>query len=272
MKYLQNLHTHTIFCDGKDTPEEMILAALEKGFDSLGFSGHSYMDFSQDFSMSLAGTEQYKQEISVLKEKYAGQIEIYCGMEVELFSEVELTGYDYLIGSAHYFKIDGAYIGFDRDAVGAKSAIDTYFDGDGLRYAKAYYEMLATLPQHGDFDILGHFDLITKHSEKFDFFDPEAPQYLQYAFDAIEALRGKVPLFEVNTGAIARGYRTTPYPSIPILKRLLECGFLPVISSDCHDRNKLDCAFDDCVELLETCGVKDRYVLTAGGFQPVGLR
>lgn len=42
MKHLQNLHTHTIYCDGKDTPEEMILAACEKGFTSLGFSGHSF--------------------------------------------------------------------------------------------------------------------------------------------------------------------------------------------------------------------------------------
>ena len=27
-----NYHTHTVFCDGKNTPEEIILAAIEKGF------------------------------------------------------------------------------------------------------------------------------------------------------------------------------------------------------------------------------------------------
>ena len=32
MKNLQNLHTHTTFGDGKDTPEEMVVEAINKGF------------------------------------------------------------------------------------------------------------------------------------------------------------------------------------------------------------------------------------------------
>ena len=42
MTYLQNLHTHTTYCDGRDTPVEMIESAIAQGFDSIGFSGHSY--------------------------------------------------------------------------------------------------------------------------------------------------------------------------------------------------------------------------------------
>lgn len=40
---LQNLLTHTTYCDGKDTIGEMILAACEKGFQSIGFSSHCFM-------------------------------------------------------------------------------------------------------------------------------------------------------------------------------------------------------------------------------------
>ena len=29
-----DLHTHTVFCDGKNTPEEMVLSAIEKGLDT----------------------------------------------------------------------------------------------------------------------------------------------------------------------------------------------------------------------------------------------
>ena len=36
-----NYHTHTVWCDGKDTPESMIKAAIGKGFDVIGFSSHS---------------------------------------------------------------------------------------------------------------------------------------------------------------------------------------------------------------------------------------
>ena len=49
-----NFHTHTTFCDGKDTPEQMVLAAIQKGFSALGFSGHAYFVLDEEISMSEA--------------------------------------------------------------------------------------------------------------------------------------------------------------------------------------------------------------------------
>ena len=74
MTHLQNLHTHTTYCDGRDTPVEMIESAIAQGFDSLGFSGHSFTFYSQAIPMSTEGTEEYKKEITALKEKYADKI------------------------------------------------------------------------------------------------------------------------------------------------------------------------------------------------------
>lgn len=271
MKYLQNLHTHTAYCDGKDTPEEMLRYAMEKGFESIGFSGHSYMFYSPGHSMSLAGTEDYKREITALKEQYAGEIGVYLGLEFDLFSVVDLTGYDYLIGSVHYLKLGDSYVGFDRGAEEVRRIIDTHFGGDGLAFAKEYYRLLATLPDYGAFDVLGHIDLITKNCEKTFLFDPASKEYLSAAFEAIDALTGRIPFFEVNTGAIARGYRTTPYPSIPIMKELKRRGWGAVISSDCHDGRFLDCAFEQARQLLAECGFTERYTLTDSGFTSVAL-
>ena len=36
-----DIHVHTTYCDGKNSAEETVLAALEKNFVSIGFSGHS---------------------------------------------------------------------------------------------------------------------------------------------------------------------------------------------------------------------------------------
>ncbi len=271
MTELQNLHTHTTFCDGKDTPEEIILEALDKGFSHIGFSIHSYMWFSNLARMTPQSMIDYKAEVNTLKEKYAGQIGVFCGIEAEMLSENDWSGYDYIIGSSHYFKIDGDYVGFDRNAQTVENVINNYFGGDGLKYAKMYYENLSQLPSYVNADILGHFDLISKH-RKMNFFDENSKEYLKCAFDAIDALSGKIPFFEVNTGAIARGYRETPYPSVPLTKRLLEKGFLPVISSDCHDKHYLDCAFELAADLLEECGAKERYILTENGFKAVKLR
>ena len=64
MQNLQNLHTHSTFCDGFDTPEEMVNIAIEKGFDSIGFSGHSYMQYSKNYSMSLENTKEYITDVN----------------------------------------------------------------------------------------------------------------------------------------------------------------------------------------------------------------
>ncbi|MBQ8868165.1 MAG: histidinol-phosphatase [Oscillospiraceae bacterium] len=271
MLYKQNLHQHSSFDDGKDTPEEVVLAAIEKGFDSIGFSGHSYMHWVDGISMTLEGTEQYKKEIARLKEKYSDKIKVFCGLEVEMLSEVELSGYDYLIGSVHYLKMDDEIVGIDRSKEVVQGVIDSYFGGDGLKCAGKYYEQMAELYKYGDFDIIGHFDLIAKHNETANFFDEQSKEYQSLALGAIEALRGKIPFFEVNTGGISRGYRKNPYPNEFIVKVFRDMGFGAVISSDCHDKNYLDIAFKESEELLKSCGYNEIYVLTENGFDPTKI-
>ena len=272
MNTLQNIHTHTIYCDGTDTPEQMIQAAIGKGFGGIGFSGHSYMFYSPEHSMSIDGTEAYKNEITALKEKYKGQIDVFLGLEFDQYSEVDLSGYDYLIGALHYLKIGDEFVGFDRCAQEVSGIIERYFDGNGMDFAKEYYRQLATLADHGKFDIIGHFDLITKNIEKINCFDIDSEKYLKYAITSMEALRGKIPFFEVNTGAISRGYRTTPYPAKNLIKKFREMGFGAIIPSDCHNAKYLDCAFSDAHILLSECGFREHYVLTDSGFKAVGLK
>ena len=143
------------------------------------------------------------------------------------------------------------------------------FGGDGLAFAKKYYEKLCELPEYGKFDILGHFDLITKNIEKAKLFDTASAEYKKAAISAIDALSGKIPFFEVNTGAISRGYRTSPYPTLDLIKEFRARGWGAVISSDCHDGRFLDCAFEDARELLIAAGYKEKYILTSGGFKAV---
>ena len=189
-----------------------------------------------------------------------------------MLGDDDLGGWEYVIGSVHYLEKDGGIVSFDRDAQTVERAINEHFGGNGMAYAKCYYEHLARLPQYGKFDFLGHFDLITKHAETHNFFDLDSREYLSYATDAMDALKGKIDLFEVNTGAISRGYRTTPYPMMNLLRELKERGFGAIISSDCHDARELDCHFSECAEMLEACGFKEKYVLKSGGFTAVGLK
>lgn len=269
--YKQNLHTHTSFGDGADTPEEVIKEAINKGFNSIGFSGHSYMYYAPDHSMSMEGTELYKADVLSLKEKYKDKFEIYCGLEVDMYSEIDLSGYDYLLGAVHYLKMGDKIVGIDRSEEVVRSVINEYFDGDGMSYAREYYRSLAMLPDYGDFDIAAHFDLITKHSDNVKFFDESSKDYHNLSVEVAEVLSKKIPFFEVNTGAMARGYRKTPYPTIALLKEFKRMGWRAVIASDCHDKKMLDYGFETATELLKLAGFREQYILTAEGFKPVSL-
>ncbi len=272
MKNKQNLHTHTSYSDGKDSPEELIVEAINRGFDAIGFSEHSFNEFSTyPFQMSIEQTDTYKKEISMLKNKYKGIIDVFCGLEYEMLSRIPTDDFDYLIGSVHYLNCDGEFLGFDIDLQKTLNYVNENFSGDGLSFAKKYFETIALLPTVNKFDIIGHFDILTKNNELGHFVDTSSKKYLDFAFGAIHELRGKIPLFEVNTGAISRGYRTSPYPQFELLKEFKNCGFGAIISSDCHDKNFIDCYFDETEALLLEAGFKSKYILTANGFKEIGL-
>lgn len=264
--YKQNLHTHTRYCDGSNTPEEMIEAAIAQGFDSLGFSGHGYTPFSSVWCMSQDTTRKYREHITRLKKEYEGRIKIYLGLECDIYTSMDPAQYDYLIGSVHYLPINDNCVSFDSNAETVRKVIDQWFDGDGLAYAMHYYKTLATMPQFGPYDIIGHADIITKHCEKENFFDPNCPEYRRSAIEALDALEGKIPYFELNTGAISRGYRTTPYPAPFLLDALRARGFGAVITSDCHNGKDLSCYYPEAQKLLWEHGFREIYVLTDDGF------
>ncbi len=269
MNCLQNLHTHTTYCDGKDTPEQMVLAAIKAGFGSIGFSEHA--PTRSPMSPTEEKLAEYRREVRALCEQYKGQIDIFCGLEFDTESQTPLDEYDYVIGSMHYLHKDGARCSVDGSVEQVRNAIDDHYGGCGMEFALDYFKNLCTLPAFGKFDIVGHFDLVSKNCERADFFDVNDPAYIRAGLAAIDAIAGKIPFFEVNTGAISRGYRTTPYPAPIFLRAFRERGFGAVISSDCHDARNLRCGFGDAAALLRACGFTERYILTKGGFEAIPL-
>jgi histidinol-phosphatase (PHP family) len=282
MNTKQNLHTHTVFCDGRNTPEELIYTAIDKGFGSLGFSMHCdptvngrNPDFPEKF-------QAYKAEILRLKAEWHGKFPIFLGVEYDAYADQRefIRDCDYRIGSVHYLKWggdgteieEGSLVKMDlRQPSMVSECIEAYFGGDFLKFAESYYRSLAELPLYGDFDIIGHFDLLTKHAASFPEWETDSSEYRKLAEGAISALKGRIPFFEINSGAIGRGYRKEPYPDKYILKKLRENGFGAVISSDCHNKDYLDVAFEDCRNRLAEAGFSSRFILTENGFIEVGV-
>lgn len=264
-----NFHTHTVFCDAIDTPEEMILTAIEKGFTSLGFSSHSYFEPEAELSMPEEKYDQYINEILTLKEKYKDKIKIFCGIEQDIYSNKTNHKFEYMIGSVHNLYKDGNYIDVDLSAERTKENIDTYYNGDFDSFAEHYFETVSKVLEVTNADIIGHIDLVSKFNEKLGF--TESERYLKAAEKAVKKLVGYGKPFEINTGAMSRGAKSIPYPSPAILKMIKENGGKIAFSSDCHNRLYLDYAFDKAEELARNAGFTEHGIITENGIEYVAF-
>lgn len=258
-----NLHSHTVFCDGKHSHEQMLLSAIEKGFDSFGFSGHGKTDFDDRYCMQ--DTEGYIRETLRVKEKYKDKIDVFVGIEEDMLQYSDRSRFDYIIGSCHYYEIDGVRHDVDGSYEQTQKALEAV-GGDVCRLAQNYFERFCGYILKRKPDVVGHFDLLTKYDEKYEplfmgnkQYEAMAEKYLLYAMKS-------GCIFEVNTGAISRGYRNTPYPSQPLLYTLYKNGGRVIVNSDCHSADGVDCAFESAFSLLREIGFKHTYVFNGKEF------
>ena len=226
-----NFHTHTVFCDGADSPEELVLEALRLGCPEIGFSGHSPLE--EDTGSMTA------------------QKVLELGIEQDIFSQIDRSLFDYVIGAVHYVKKDGRKLAVDESREGFLDAVRDAYDGDFFALAEDYYALVAALPERTGCHVIAHFDLITKYNEGNALFRTDDTRYMAAADAALDRLLDAAPrpLLEVNTGAMARGWRTEPYPERRLLDRWLSGGGELILASDCHDKRKLLYAFDGLKEL-----------------------
>ena len=246
-----DLHTHTTYCDGRSTPEEMVISAIEKGITTLGLLAHSYVEFDRNYAIDPERVEEFRAEVLRLREKYKDRINILFGIEADYFSTEQYGDTDYVIGSVHYFKDGEEYRNIDNSPPVFIKMVEDCFDGDYYRMAELYYEQVSRIKEQTCADIVGHFDLVTKFNEGDVLFDTSDERYRAAWRRAADRLIAEGAVFEINTGAIARGRRTTPYPSREIRDYIRERGGKFILSSDAHFADKLAYDFDKYIHLLE---------------------
>ena len=268
---LQNIHSHTVYCDGTLTLEEMVKAAISKGCDSFGFSGHSYAPFDAKHCMSRENTSRYTTEIKQLQKKYAGKIELFAGIEQEYHGEQAQGDFDYIIGAAHYIKNGEVLVCVDGGAEAQQQECDTNYGGDFYAMAESYYETVANVARKTNADVIAHFDLIAKYNFSGNRFDESHPRYMSAALTAMDEILKTQRLFEVNTGAMFRFDKPEPYPSVLLLKELFARGGEVILSSDSHHAESICYKFDEMRELLKTCGYKYAKQFTKNGFVNVPI-
>lgn len=266
-----DFHAHTTFCDGKNTPREMVEAAYRKGFTDFGLSGHAdFSCFDPGFGMSEEKLGRYTQELLDLREEFAGRMNLYIGIELDILGPVQRA--EYAIGSTHGVEKMGEYVCVDDTEERLVDGVERLWGGDWYAFAQDYFELEAKVYERTKCDWVGHFDLLTKFNEGFKHFDETKDAYLEPALAAMRKLNAEGVPFEINTGAISRGYRTMPYPSKRLLRELYLMGGRIMVNSDSHSVDTIGFGFERALRLAAECGFERVCVLKkGGGVREVGI-
>ncbi|MCL2033183.1 MAG: histidinol-phosphatase [Oscillospiraceae bacterium] len=269
----QNLHTHATFSDGGNTCGEIVLAAIEKGFDSVGFSEHAYTPYDLECCIKEDDIPRYFAEVQRLKEKFAGKIEVYLGFECDFFHNTEKTGLDYTIGSAHYVfdEAAGDYLNIDGSPQNYEKALNRAACGDIEELVKIYYRNVIEMARGYKPDIIGHLDIIAKFNRDNRYFDPESAWHRRIVREVAGKIAETGCIVEVNTGGIFRGATDVPFPSSLILRELYDLNVPVTVSSDSHTADSLDFWFLQAEELIKKTGWRSIKQLTPDGFIDVEL-
>lgn len=239
-------HMHSVLSDGKNTYEEMVLSALAKGLDEIGFTDHVCLR-PVNWAIRLEDIPVMTGQILDLKLKYEDQIRIRFGIEMDYFPgrEEELSELirripvDYVIGSVHF-------IG------------DWNFDTDQSFYGKwsndKLYEKYFTLVQQaaasGLFDVIGHLDLI----KKFRIY-PETNQDKLFE-DTIAIIKENHLVVELNTGGLDRECAEF-FPEPKLLEMCFRQQVPVTLSSDAHRTEQVARHYESAVSLLKQIGYSE---------------
>ena len=271
-KLKTNYHTHSTLCDGHDSPEKIIKAAIKKKFDILGFSGHSMYPFASTWHIPPNNHQLYADTIKSLKEKYKDKIKILLGFEADYipsmcsptFERFKAFKPDFLIGSVHYIVNEKGFFTVDEPAEGVKAGLEKNFNGNGKKLVQEYFYLEREMLRNCDFTILGHPDLVRVRNAKLNFFDENDLWYKNELKELVKEIKKRDVVVEINTGAIARKTMNDTYPSSYLLELLKNAGARITINSDAHTADGLDSAFDFAQEKARKAGFTECAVIKKG--------
>lgn len=273
-----NLHTHSVYSDGKSQPREIVEEAVRQGFSTLGFSEHSPLPFDNNFSVKSENMPRYEAEIAQLKAEFKGKIDIYCGLEADYLTGVsepfaitkEKHHLDYLIGGVHLVvnkPIDPtpqSPTPINTDEIwfidGPKwevydDGLQRLFGGDIRRAVRRFFEQTNEMIENEPFDIIAHFDKIKMHNRD-RYFHEDETWYRQLALETLDLIREKGLVMEVNTRGIYKKRYNGFYPSPWLMKEACKMGIPAIISADAHHYSEISLEFEAAEEALKQAGYR----------------
>ncbi|MDE5871408.1 MAG: histidinol-phosphatase [Muribaculaceae bacterium] len=269
---MENLHSHTEFCDGRASMAEMAKSALDAGFKTWGVSPHSPICCPSGANMKAENVNAFIAESDRLKKEYEGRMRILTGMEIDYVSTefgpssryFRTLPLDYRIGSVHFVRTRaGKPVDVDGPAERFLKYLETEYDGD-LRYvAETYFMMELEMLETGGFDIIGHLDKIGDNGSHAMADLEEQEWYAELVEKVIAKAVEKGVIIEINTKKFDTGNRFFPAERWwPLLKKY---NARLILSTDAHYPDKVAAGYASALGRLRSSGMLLQLVSVCSG-------
>jgi histidinol-phosphatase (PHP family) len=275
---LTNYHSHCSFCDGRAPFEEFVKEAIRQGFYSYGVSSHAPLPFPTQWTMEWEQMEAYLDEFKNLRSKYADEIELYVGLEIDYLNEesnpsvarfTELP-LDYRIGSVHLlYDAAGEVVDIDCSPAVFKERVDRHFNGDVLRVVRMYFDRLFRMVELGGFDILGHADKMHYNASCYHPGLLDEPWYEALMKDYFSLVASRGYLVEINTKAYDS--LGTFYPNSRYWELMKEYQIKILVNSDAHYPERINAGRMEALRLLQAKGFATVAELHQGSWREVPI-
>lgn len=275
---LTNYHSHCSFCDGRAPLEEFVKEAIRQGFYSYGVSSHAPLPFPTQWTMEWEQMEAYLDEFKNLRSKYADEIELYVGLEIDYLNEesnpsvarfTELP-LDYRIGSVHLlYDAAGEVVDIDCSPAVFKERVDRHFNGDVLRVIRMYFDRLFRMVELGGFDILGHADKMHYNASCYHPGLLDEPWYEALMKDYFSLVASRGYLVEINTKAYDS--LGTFYPNSRYWELMKEYQIKILVNSDAHYPERINAGRMEALRLLQAKGFATVAELHQGSWREVPI-
>jgi len=248
-------HMHTPRCNhAKGNVREYAEAAIGCGLQEIGMSDHSPMPggFDKDWRMDQSELPSYLQEIEQTRDALSNQLTVRIGLEADFHPGTEnyvaamIAAYDwdYIIGSVHYI---GDW-GFDNPD--CRQRWDDWNIDDAYC---AYFELVAESAHTGLFDIIGHPDLIKKFGHRA---DADNRKVQRAEENMLQAVLKSGAALEISSAGLRKPVKEI-YPHNRIVQRAAELGIPFAFGSDAHSPAEVGHGMNECLNVLESFGVKE---------------
>lgn len=273
-----DLHLHTCYSHGQNTPFEMHMAAQRAGLELMGFTEHSPRplgyNYNHEYREQLtAYLPRYLSEVKKLKtmaQKCSGACQVLLGLEMDwLHGEEDFIrraiaygNYDYVIGSVHFI---GKW-GFDDGQGPWLNATQEECEKRYVLYFEAWLEMINS----GFFNIAAHPDLIKIFSVG------EFHTWLQknearsIIRSCLASLRNAGMAMEISSAGLRKACKEI-YPCPEIMALAAELDVPVSFASDAHCMADVGYGFDQLASYAKNFGFESYNIFANGKMTTVSF-